>query len=327
MPTPPEVVRTIVTYQDRTAAVRARVETYARTLWGSLGSWRDADITRMIAQIVPVVGGAQMQMVALTDAYLNAIAVAAGLPMPTGATPARAVTGTATRGVDPREVYRRPGASVWTALSEGKPLSEAVDAGLTRLLSLTGTDLQLAKTRTSLHRLQGDRSAAGYRRVLTGSEDCGMCVLASTQRYHREDLMPIHPGCDCDVAPIRGGVDPGQVIDPDRLDALHASVQQKFGKSDLGGREIDYRLIEVREHGELGPVLTWKGQHFDGPSSVTEPSAPAPDRRLNAGDLTAEQGNTIAAMAQAVSRGELTNAEYRRRVREITGTDTRGRSV
>jgi hypothetical protein len=328
MPTPPEVVRTIVTYQDRTAAVRSRVETYARTLWGSLGSWRDADITRMVGQIVPVVGGAQMQMVALTDAYLNAIAVAAGLPMPTGATPARAVTGTATRGVDPREVYRRAGVTVWTALSEGKPLSAAVDEGLHRLLNIAGTDLQLAKTRTSLHRLRGDQTAAGYRRVLTGSEDCAMCVLASTQRYHREDLLPIHPGCDCDVAPIRGGVDPGQVIDPGRLDAIHASVKEQFGKSDLGGREVDYRLIEVRDHGEIGPTLTWRGQHFDGPSNVPAPKAPpAPDRRLDAGDLTAEQGREIAALAQAQARGELTAAEYRRRVRAITGTDTRGRRV
>ena len=268
MPTPPEVVRTIVAYQDRTAAIRLRVETYARNLWGSLGSWRDADIARMVAQIVPVVGGAQMQMVALTDAYLNAVAISAGLPMPTAATAAHAVTGAATRGVDPREVYRRPGVTVWTALSEGKPLGDAVDAGLARLLNLAGTDLQLAKTRTSLHRLRGDRATAGYRRVLTGNENCGMCVLASTQRYHREDLMPIHPGCDCDVAPIRGNVDPGQVIDPDRLEALHQSVADQFGTSDRGGREIDYRLIEVREHGELGPVLTWRGQHFDGPEAV-----------------------------------------------------------
>jgi hypothetical protein len=268
MPKPPEVVRTIVTYQDRTAAIRARVETYARTLWGSLGSWRDADIARMVNQIVPVVGGAQMQMVALTDAYLNAIAVAAGLPMPTGATPARAVTGTATRGVDPREVYRRPGVTVWTALSEGKPLGEAVDAGLARLVNIATTDIQLAKTRTALHRFGSDRSVAGYRRVLKSSENCAICVVASTQRYHREELMPIHPGCDCDVAPIRGGVDPGQVIDSDRLEALHQSVADRFGTSDRGGREIDYRLIEVREHGELGPVLTWKGQHFDGPDAV-----------------------------------------------------------
>lgn len=269
MPTPPEVVRTIVAYQDRTAAVRSRVETYARNLWGSLGSWRDDDINRMIAQIVPFVNGAQMQMVALTDAYLNAIAVAAGLPMPNGSTPARSVTGTATRGVDPREVYRRPGVTVWTALSEGKPLREAVDEGLHRLVNLATTDLQLAKTRTSLHRLSGDGSVAGYRRTLTGSENCAMCTLASTQRYHKRDLMPIHPGCDCDVAPIRGNVDPGQVIDPDRLEALHQAVTDKFGKAAADGREIDYRLIEVQEHGELGPVLTWRGQHFDGPAAVS----------------------------------------------------------
>jgi len=266
MATPPEVVRTIVAYQDRTAAVRQRVETYARSLWGSLGSWRDDDINRMIAQIVPVVNGAQMQMVALTDAYLSAVAVAAGFPMPSGSTQASKVTGQATRGIAPAEVYRRAGVTVWTALSEGASLSDAVDQGLHRLLDLAATDLQLAKTRTSLHRLSGDQNVAGYRRTLSGSENCAMCTIASTQRYRKEDLMPIHPGCDCGVAPIRGSVDPGQVIDPDRLEALHQAAADQLGVSDRSGRAPDYRYIQVRQHGEYGPVLTWRGQHFDGPA-------------------------------------------------------------
>lgn len=266
MATPPEVVRTIVTYQDQVAAVRQRVQQYATRTWGALTSWRDEDINRLVQAIMPVSLGAQQRIAALTDAYLTAVATAAGITVPATGTAAARVTGQALRGVAPAEVYQRAGVTVWTALSNGDSLSDAVEQGGQRLMSLLMTDLQLAKTRTSHAYMGRDRTIQGYRRVLTGGENCGMCTIASTQRYRREDLMPIHPGCDCDVAPIRGNVDPGQVIDPDRLEALHDAVRDQFGTADRGGREIDYRLIEVRDHGEYGPTLTWRGQHFDGPA-------------------------------------------------------------
>jgi hypothetical protein len=80
--------------------------------------------------------------------------------------------------------------------------------------------------------------------------------------------MPIHPGCDCGEQPIYGTEDPGQIIDEQLLEATHEAIEERFGFSDRGAREIDYRLIQVRDHGELGPLLTVRGQHFDGPSSI-----------------------------------------------------------
>jgi hypothetical protein len=58
------------------------------------------------------------------------------------------------------------------------------------------------------------------------------------------------------------------VIDEERLNAVHEAVEARFGFSDPSGREIDYRGITIREHGELGPVLTVKGQHFTGPEEL-----------------------------------------------------------
>ncbi|MGV9364517.1 hypothetical protein [Amycolatopsis sp. NPDC003731] len=188
-----------------------------------------------------------------------------GSAAPLGLRPAE-VTGTALRGVDPREVYRRPGVQVWTSLSEGRTFDEAVKDGLRRAVSVAMTDLQLAKTHTARKVFENDDRVVGHRRTLTGSEDCAICRVAATQRYHREDLQPIHPGCDCGVAPIYGDSDPGQVIDRKGLEDVHDAVAERFGESAADARAIDYRkLILVENHGEIGPVLTVKGQHFDGP--------------------------------------------------------------
>jgi hypothetical protein len=82
--------------------------------------------------------------------------------------------------------------------------------------------------------------------------------VASTQRYHKGDLLPIHPGCDCGEMPLYGTDDPGQIINQQRLDATHEAVEARFGEFDRSAREIDYRNIMVADHGEMGPVLTWK---------------------------------------------------------------------
>lgn len=267
MPTPPDVVRAIVSHQDAINQVRQQVETYARTLWNGLDAYRDADIAAMVDAITPVSLGAQQRIVALTDTYLAAIAEATGFPRPP-ATVARTVTGDALRGIPPREVYRRAGATVWSKLAEGRSVTDAASQGLQRLQDMLATDLQLTRTHTTRASFGHDPSVAGYRRTLTGSEDCAMCTLASTQRYHKRDLMPIHPGCDCGVAPIRGSVDPGQVIDPDRLETLHKAAAEQLGASDRGGRTPDYRNIIVRDHGEIGPVLTVRGQRFTGPADI-----------------------------------------------------------
>ena len=82
--------------------------------------------------------------------------------------------------------------------------------------------------------------------------------------------MPIHPGCDCGEMPIYGTQDPGQVINELRLDATHQSVATRFGISDAGAREIDYRAIKITEHGEMGPMLTVRGQASQSAGDVGE---------------------------------------------------------
>lgn len=173
-----------------------------------------------------------------------------------------------------------------------KPLTAAVGDGERRTRSLALTDIELAVTHTARERLRDEPQYRFFRRVLTGAESCGLCIVASTQRYRKQDLLPIHPNCDCVVAPILGDEDPGRVINSTRItdeesptgetrsgvpvysaedlldadlmtDDVHAAIRETFGEMAFDARQIDYRkILLVKQHGELGPVLTVAGHKF-----------------------------------------------------------------
>ena len=256
-------------YQRVSGAVRLRVLQFAQTAFESLGRWRTADIDRFVAQLVPVVVAGQRQVATLTDLYLSQQLTAmygAGAAVG-GALDLDALSGAALRGgTDPEEVYRRPAVALYTALSRGAALPQAVREGTARLTGLISTDMQLARTHTTRARLS-QSPAQYYQRTLSGTENCALCVVASTQRYRTDELMPIHPGCDCGVAPARSGSP--HVLDRARLEQIHGAVEAYAGRIARDAREVDYREILVTHtHGEYGPTLAYRGQHFDGPGAV-----------------------------------------------------------
>lgn len=265
----PAVARVVATHDAAIARLRARTVTVVEAAWRSLPAYRDVDRDRFVRTVAPIVEAAQRQVSAVTAAYLAAVQTAV-LATPTRpvAIPAAAVV--APRGVPTSEVYARPFVETWTALTGGDVFDQAVEKGRQRAVSLAGTDVQLARTNAARYVLERSDGVVGYRRVLHGTESCGLCVVASTQRYQRGDLMPIHPGCDCGVLPIYGDADPGQIIDPARLEGVHQRLEERFGVSDAGARDpIDYRnVLVVHEHGELGPVLGVRGQTFTGPADI-----------------------------------------------------------
>jgi hypothetical protein len=284
-------------YIASTVELRASLLDAIVELFRRLTSWRDADADRFVAAAVPMVAGAQQAMARITDSYIAAMLSDL---LGEDVEPLGFSLDEELRGVAPEEVYRRPFTQIWTELSEGSLLRDAVKVGERRAEGLAATDLELAKTHASREALEGheDERIAGYRRVLTGAENCAMCVLASTQRYHIADLLPIHPACDCGVAPIVGDDDPGQTINSvivtegvqalrtnehgvkvyagdqltdlgELLEPLHEEIEKRFGRSDRGGRALDYRkVLTVHQHGEIGPVLAIKGQHFAGPGQI-----------------------------------------------------------
>lgn len=249
-------------YAAQSTALRTALLATLLGLFRSLGSWRDGDQAGWLRSAVPQVLGAQRSIASLTDAYLAAmLGDLLGRPVRPVGVPAPTVQGM--RGVSADEVYARPFRTMYAALGNDRPFPVALDDAARRLTHIAATDVQMARTHAARDAMDGHGNVVGYRRVLTGSTSCALCVVTSTQRYHKADLLPIHPGCDCAVAPIVGDTDPGQVINEPLLDGVHDAMEQQFGTSDRGARAIDYRdYVVTHEHGEIGPILARRGDRF-----------------------------------------------------------------
>lgn len=304
-------------YIEQMAGLREQVDTAQRQAYTAAGDYSDDAADAYVATIVPVMAGAQVAAAQLTAAYLAyMIADLAGEALTSVRMPnidLSKLTGAALRnGVAPERVYRRPFQQVWTDLAKPDPepppgmltvprpapqdekppserpakMAKAVATGERRARTTGLTDLQLATTHTARDVLASNQKVVGYRRVLTGAENCGMCVVASTRLYHKRNLLPIHPGCDCVCAPVMAGEDPGRTLNNrtigadavpkafnkhgvpifdadqtidlgDLLQETHDAITARFGESFRDAKRIDYRkVITVRQHGELGPVLT-----------------------------------------------------------------------
>ncbi|MFI7239674.1 hypothetical protein [Streptomyces cyaneofuscatus] len=254
-------------YDALTGSLRERILTFVLSAFDGLPAYRDADADGFLERVLPVVLGVQQQMGQVTDAYLTAM-IADMLGTTTATAPVTSAVSEQLRGVPPTEVYRRPFVQVWTALSRGHDPADAIGQGRTRLLSITETDLQLARTHSARGAME--RGGARYfRRRLTSGKNCALCTIASTQRYRVENLMPIHPGCHCKPEPLPGNRDPGHVIDEQLLKDAHDAITRDLGESDRGGRAPDYRqVIITREHGEYGPLLAARRNNFTGPDDI-----------------------------------------------------------
>jgi hypothetical protein len=256
----------VLAYQAQTQELRGSLEGYVQRLWRSLGEYRAAQIGQFLRQTAA--GIAVQKQITLGSRFLPA------------AVHPRRVTGAAARnGADPADVYERPFHLVWRQLHdlprEPASIDKAIAAGMNRAVELALDDLQLAKVKTAGEVLQRDRQVTGYRRVLEGAHSCGLCIVASTQRYHKDKLLPIHGGCDCGVAVIFGDQDPGQVIDPETLEGLHDRIAERFAAYSRGGRAIPSKglpnhrdVLVTHQHGELGDVLAVRGAPFTGTADL-----------------------------------------------------------
>lgn len=267
-------------YQQQTTAARAQLLAWIAALWQSLPDYRNQSMRDFSTQAVPLVNAAMGHTQALTSAYLASRAAAAGASATPAAVPLLSVADVR-GGADAAQVYERPFHLVWRMLHDGSPVAQAVQAGEARVVSLAATDLQLAKTHTTQKTLAKTRHIAGYRRVLEGPHSCALCIVAATKVYHKAELMPIHPGCDCSVDPLFDGeTGDGITLDPALLDAAHATIAAQFGADSTAAREIRGALtargnpvlykdvLITHDHGELGPILGLRGQRYLGPSDI-----------------------------------------------------------
>jgi len=165
-------------------------------MFNGLGSWHRPDAQRFATAAVPMVEGAQTALATLTSNYVASVASEA-LRRPVAPPPIPQVARARLRLVDPSEVYQRPFVEAYTALRDGQQLDQALDGARLRLREVAEGDMQLAYAHASQAAMEGLPEGVrptGWKRVLQGTENCAMCVVAATQRYDVKDLNPIHPG-------------------------------------------------------------------------------------------------------------------------------------
>ena len=258
------------------SVLRASIVQQAFAMWFGMSSYRDPDISDWLELALPLVQAGQETSSTATTAYIQMQMDVLGNDGIITPPEINLVTGSAIRnGVPPEVVYARPFVDVWTALSNGKDFAEAIQMGADRLRRLIETDLQLSHTHTARNIFSRQNKVQGFKRVPTGSYTCALCMVASTQTYRKFDLLPIHPGCDCRVAPVISE-DTIPRVDKETLERIHSAIQKQFGLSARDAREVDYRKITlVEEHGEYGPTLTIAGHKFTGPDGLKGKEAPS----------------------------------------------------
>lgn len=273
-------------YQRAYGRIRTRTVAQIAAAWQRAGGVSERDLADFLALVLPINEAADAATVALVDGYLATLTKS----KPLGLDP-KELTGFNLRGVDPAEVFTRPVVDARTALSRGSDYLDAMARGLDRATGLGEANVVLSQRAAMAEASTEAKRITGYRRVLTGAS-CSLCATASTQTYRRGSLMPIHQHCDCGVAPILDDVDPGA----ERNQRLLTDIRNQgpafwdergFGVDTNGqiitrdkplgsaieGPDSDWRnrktvQVSVHTHGELGPVLTPKGEHFTGPSEI-----------------------------------------------------------
>lgn len=229
-------------------------------LVGFDGWYSDRLVAEMAAGVADHVLTGQKGVASLTDAYLTRVTsmVAGQTLSPAGVAPdlSRSLrTGQADLG----EVYVRLGADFRWRRSEGLDETAARAATTTRARVMSDTDMALAFRRQVVD-FNKARGVLRYRRVLRSEQPCGLCAAASDRLYTRGDLLPIHGRCRCGVIPVTHATDPGSTLTNDDLPALYEAAGGTSGAK--------LKNVRVVQHGELGPVLTVRGQHFRGPLEV-----------------------------------------------------------
>lgn len=284
-------------YRDALIAIRKRVSTRVEANWRALGSWDQADVPRFLDATLPVVEAGQRRTVSLTDAYLSRVSGTRAV----GLNAADLIGAAVRNGTEPATVYTRPFIQHWAAIKSGTDFTASVSAAGVRAGQSAATDISLTMRDTATEfqneSPEMDSEIVGWERVLD-PDACAFCAAASTRRYEYpnptrvvafqvkfnvDDGWPLHNNCQCSIAPVFAENDKA-------IQAFNERVLSNIKEANAGrdtaywnarhfrvdgqtGDIIEPR-VAVREHGELGPVITDASHNFTGPDDV--PSSPSP---------------------------------------------------
>lgn len=263
-----QVVTALAERQAATSAdIEKRTLAQLSILLSSMrGKWYDDQAVAVFAQqVASLVRQAQVRQAQVTVAFLTRVEQALGYPAPSGFTldlPPEV------RRVDPAEEWQRPAKTFRRLRVAGLDELKALEQAEVRAQTMARMDLALARREASRQRIEASPHARGYRRIihpeLAKHGSCGLCVVASDRVYKKSDLLPLHDGCNCTTLPILGDDDPGLRLNTEDLGRFYEAA------GSTAREDLQRTRVTVNEHGELGPVLTRKGDHFRDLSQVED---------------------------------------------------------
>lgn len=186
-------------------------------IWAGLPGYDRANLDQWLSEALPVVEAAQRQSVSLTNAYLGRTLERQPLALPI-----EELIGASIRnGTPPAVVYERPFITLWGGLADGSAYQDAARKALDRATSTAAWDVQGSMRATAAAVGRRDGRIYGYERVPDGGA-CQFCLVASTQRYHSDDLMPLHNHCGCGIEPLTEDASASGIIHRDLYRELKA---------------------------------------------------------------------------------------------------------
>jgi len=236
--------------------VRRQAAVAVAAAWAVNGGPTDTNLARFTATAVPIVGGAQRRTINLMGAYMAALLT--GRPGTTVPMDTNSILAGTRNGVDLATVYARPVIQLRVLLSEGVVYADAFNRAGRRAAVAAETDVVLANRDAATAVMAGEPRIERFERVLSATA-CDLCAGAAGETYSSDDPLPLHAGCDCDVAPIVDGDNPAAGIN-DVVEAADPNVTDTVTNPDGVTRTLE---VVVEDHGELGPVLVDKAHTFN----------------------------------------------------------------
>lgn len=220
-------------YQLELKKTRLAVSQHVGDMFKRLPNYYDNQVPGFVARAVPVVRAGQERAIALTSAYttrkLQTSTV--GLDVPS-------IVDNIRGGVTPEVVYARPFVTVRAAIYD-IGIDQAIQKGLSRMVSTVDMDIMMA-SRDALPALADSFSdrVTGWTRV-ADSGCCDFCQMLDGVETGPTEPQPLHNNCGCTAEPI---------------------TSSRPTESLSNGDVIDQ--VAIREHGELGPLITDKLYDF-----------------------------------------------------------------
>lgn len=168
--------------------------------------------------------------------------------------------------VDFGDMLRRAIGSLPEVAPEPLTPQEILDRVAERGIVVTEDNLSLALRAQLTESAKRDPATiTGYRRVirpeLSRGGACGLCIVASTRVYYRDDILPLHGRCKCLVVPMVGSAggdgDVGGAINDMDLAAFYEAAGSNRASA------LKKTRFKVIKHSEIGSMLVPAGSLTD----------------------------------------------------------------